>query len=189
MQLFNGLTVDEVVERQTTLFQRLHVAIEPYSQEDNCYVNCMLKRDKNGGEVVVGWRRDRAIVDGPEIISTLTHHSVWKPLDGNAIDITPQRRLFNGVWEILIPNYVDFMPDPSATFDDIEHPRSPITIPSAPDTFGYLKEACNRMDKRWALQVAGEAAKAADEGREIGRLLRAHIARSQEDQDRERVST
>jgi hypothetical protein len=35
MQLFNGLTVDEVVERQTTLFQRLHVAIELYSQEDN----------------------------------------------------------------------------------------------------------------------------------------------------------
>jgi hypothetical protein len=93
----------------------------------------MLKRDENGGEVVVGWRRDRAIVDGPEIISTLTHHAVRTPLDGHAMDITPQRRLFNEVWEILIPNYVDFMPDPSATFDDLEHRRSTITIPSAPD--------------------------------------------------------
>jgi hypothetical protein len=87
MQLLDGHTIDEVVELQTSLFKRLHVAIEPYSQEDNCYVNCCLKRDKDGGEVVVGWRKDRAIVDGPEIISTLTHHAVWKSSDGTLIDM------------------------------------------------------------------------------------------------------
>ena len=59
MQLFNGLTVDELVDRQAELFERLHVAIESYSREDDCYVNCMAKKEIDGGEIVVGWRRDR----------------------------------------------------------------------------------------------------------------------------------
>jgi hypothetical protein len=87
---------------------------------------------------------------------------------------------------MITPNYVDFMPDPAATFDDHQHPRDPVNIPPTPDTFGYLKEACIRMNRRWALNAAGDVAKAADEGREIGKLLRAHIERSQQEEDREK---
>jgi len=189
MQLFNGLTIDEVIERQSILFERLYVATETYSLLYNCYVNCIRKKERDGGEIVVGWRRDRATnVDGPEIMWMLTHHAVWKPEGGQAIDITPQRKLINGKMEIERPNYVDFMPDTSATFVDLENPRSPVHIPSAPDAFGYLKEACNLMDKRHALARAADLeqttkynAEIGRVGDEVGRLVNAHMKRLQQE--------
>ncbi len=178
VQTFNGLTIDEVVEAQSELFQRLSVKVEPYSREDDCYVNCMKKVEKDGGAIVVGWRKDRAITDTVEILSTLTHHAVWKSAEGRLIDITPHRILLNGKMEIVTPNYVDFMPDPTANFDDLDNARNPITIPSAPDRFGYLKQACIRMDKRWLLNAAGEKAKADYEEKKIVELIQSHIRRS-----------
>ena len=46
MKLFNGLTVDEVIERQAELFLRLPVVVEPDSREDDCYPNCVTKKER-----------------------------------------------------------------------------------------------------------------------------------------------
>jgi hypothetical protein len=177
MQMFTGLTIAEVAERQFELFERVDAKMEAYSREDNCYVNCMMKIERDGGEVTVGWRKDPGLAGVSPIISILTHHAVWKSPQGALRDITPQRRLRNGKWEILSPNFVDFMPDPAATFDDLQKPRDPVHIPSAPDLFGNLKEACIRMDRRWALVRAEDWAKIPAEEQEISRLVTDHMTR------------
>jgi hypothetical protein len=123
MQLFNGLTADEVAARQTELFQRLRFVGEPDARENDCYPNCVAKTERDGGEVVVGWRRDRANVDGPALVATLHHHAVWKNPEGELIDLTPQVVIFDGKMEIIRPNFVDFMVDPTAVFDDPRRSR------------------------------------------------------------------
>lgn len=177
MQLFNGLTMDEVVARQTELVRRLRVVVKPYSRENDCYPNCVTKKEKDGGEIVVGWRRDRPNIDGPALVATLHHHAVWKHPGRELIDITPQVLFCEGKMDIVTPNYVDFMIDPTAIFDDPGRSRDSVGIPLASDDFGLLKDACARIDRRARAFEDEDVTIAAYEGKKITELLRAHLRR------------
>ena len=50
-------------------------------------------------------------------------------------------------------------------------------IPMVPDTFGYLKKACAKMDYRAKLLEADEGSKAAYEQKKITELLDSHLGR------------
>jgi hypothetical protein len=179
MQLFNGLAIDQIIERQSELFLRILVVIEPYSRENECYVNCMEKVARDGGAVVVGWRRTCATIGAAALIATLDHHAVWKSPEGELIDVSPRLIFVDSKAERVTDNVIDFMVDPTATFDDPRCARDSFTIPMAPDIFGYLKKAFERMDQRAKHFYADEISKANYEGQKIEELLNAHIQRIQ----------
>ena len=115
MQLFNGLTIDEVIDRQNDLFIRIPVEIDPYSRENDCYPNCVAKSERDGGLVVVGWRRT-CVTIGAELVATLDHHAVWRNPSGALVDISARVRFFNGQLERIVDLYSYFMIDPTAIF-------------------------------------------------------------------------
>ncbi len=175
LQLFDGLTIDQVIERQNELFARITVEIDPRSRENDCYPNCVAKASRDSGLVVVGWRRTCA-TDGAELIATLDHHAVWQNPSGALIDISARVRILNGLQEIVVHDYTYFMADPTATFDNPNRARPSWHIPMVPDTHGYLRKACERMDYRARLCEAGEEAKAAYEQKKIVELLDRHLS-------------
>src|SRR5262245_1329679 len=117
MQLYDGMTLEEVTDRQDELFIRIPVQIDPLSRENDCYPNCVAKVERDGGNVVVGWRRTRATTD-VNLIATVDHHAVWRNPSGALIDISSRIHIFNGRLEIITDRYSYFMPDASATFED-----------------------------------------------------------------------
>jgi hypothetical protein len=108
VNLFNGLTIDEVASRHLELFKRLHFRDEPSARPNECYANCNAKAERDGGKFVVGWRRDRAIQDGPDLIASLAHHAVWESPNGEMCDITPSIAMLNGVEKTMKPNFIHF---------------------------------------------------------------------------------
>jgi hypothetical protein len=180
VSLFNGLTIDEVASRHLELFKRLHFRNEPSALPNECYANCTGKAQADGGKVVVGWRRDRAIRDGPDLIATLTHHAVWESPERELFDITPSIGIVNGAEHIVKPNLVDFMPDPSATFDDPRRARPAVHVPLVPDSTGDLKKACERMDRANLFLHEGNMEKAQYENGKAAELIRGVIKRDDE---------
>jgi hypothetical protein len=180
VNLFNGLTIDEVASRHLELFNRLHFRDEPSARPNECYANCNAKAERDGGKVIVGWRRDRAIQDGPDLIASLAHHAVWENPDGEMFDITPSIAKPNGVETIIKPNFVDFMPDPSATFDDPRRSRPAVHVPLVPDGSGDLKKACERMDRSNLLLHEGDMEKAQYENGKAAELVKGVIKRADE---------
>jgi hypothetical protein len=94
MQLYNGLSIDEVIEHQNELFVPVPVVIDPRSRENDCYLNCVSRAEMEGGEVVVGWRRTSAVTDA-ELIATLDQHAIWRSPSGDLIDISRRIRIIN----------------------------------------------------------------------------------------------
>jgi hypothetical protein len=180
VSFFNGLTIDEVASRHLDLFKRLHFRNEPSAKPNECYANCTAKAKTDGGKVVVGWRHDRAIQDGPDLIATLTHHAVWESPEGDMFDITPSIAILNGVEEIIKPNLIDFMPDPSATFDDPYRGRPAVHVALVPDDSGDLRKACERMDRANNLLHEGNMEKAHYERGKAAELIRGFIKREDE---------
>ena len=116
MQLFNGLTIDEVIDRQNDLFIRIPVEIDPYSRENDCYPNCVAKSERDGGLVVVGWRRTCVTIArnwSPHWITTLFGGTRL-----GARSISARVRFFNGQLERIVDLYSYFMIDPTAIFRD-----------------------------------------------------------------------
>jgi hypothetical protein len=175
VSLFNGLTIDQVASRHLELFKRLDFLNEPSASPNECYANCIAKAQRDGGKVVVGWRRDRAIQDGPDLVVTLTHHAVWENPDGELFDITPSIAKPNGVEVIIKPNIVDFMPDPSATFDDPRRSRPAVHVPLVPDDTGALKKACEQLDAANRFLHEGDVEKARYESSKAVELIRGFI--------------
>ena len=105
------------------------------------------------------------------------------------IDITPQRVMQpDGTVCIIEPNYVDFMPDPNAPLENLEDHRRPVHMPSTTDAFGFLKKACNLMDKRHALARAAALEQTTKYNAEIGKstaevksLINAHMEKLQQE--------
>lgn len=175
MQLYDGMALDEVVDRQDELFIRIPVHIDPLSRENDCYPNCVAKVSRDGGKVVVGWRRTRATTD-VNLIATVDHHAVWRNPSGALIDISSRIHILNGRLEIIEDRCSYFMPDPAATFED-GRARPSRHIPLARDPNGYLAKACEKMDYRAKLLEAGDDAKANYEYGKIVELLRRHLGR------------
>jgi hypothetical protein len=67
------------------------------------------------------------------------------------------------------------MIDPTATFDNLNQPRPSLAIPLVHDTYGYLRDACNIMDRIPELFAAGETLRMLSEQNKIVELLRKHI--------------
>jgi hypothetical protein len=174
--MFNGLSIDQVIERQNELFKRIPVEIDPDSRENDCYPNCVKKVERDGGLVVVGWRRTRATTDA-NLIATLDHHAVWQNPAGALIDISRRIHFLNDRVEIITDEHSYFMPDPTANFGEDNRARPSWHIPLVPDTHGCLRKACQRMDYRARLLEVGEEAKASYEYSKIVELLRKHLGR------------
>jgi hypothetical protein len=170
MQLYRGLTIEQVIEQQDTLFQRIPVEIDPQSRENDCYPNCVAKVERDGGFVVVGWRRTCAILDA-ELIATLDHHAVWHNPSGALVDISQHVKCINNTLTIFTDEYTYFLSDPAATFTDYKSCRPSRHMPMVPDTHGYLKKACERMDSRAEAIQRGDEAKANYELGKIQELL------------------
>src|SRR4051812_9881300 len=119
MEVFNDLTIDQVIERQCELFVRVPVKIDPLSRPNQCYQNCVTKVERDGGRVIVGWRKTCATV-GAELIATLDHHAVWESPAGELVDISARVRIFNKREEIIVDKYIDFMAASAAKFDNPE---------------------------------------------------------------------
>jgi hypothetical protein len=176
MQLYDGTTREQVIDRQEELFIRIPVQIDPFSRENDCYPNCVAKVTQDGGQVVVGWRRTPATTD-VNLIATLDHHAVWRNPRGELIDISNRIRELGGRQEIVTDEYSYFMPDPAADFGKDNRARPSCHIPLVADTHGYLERACKKMDYRATLLEAGEDAKAAYEFDKFIVLLRKHLGR------------
>jgi hypothetical protein len=176
MQFFNGLTIDQVIERQNELFVRVPVEIDPASRGNECYPNCKRKAESDGGLVVIGWRRTRATTD-TDLIATLDHHAVWQNPSGELIDISPRIQCFDGRQVTITDSCSYFMRDPTTDFDEHGRARPSWHIPLVPDTKGCLRKACQKMDYRAKLLESGDELKAAYENNKIVELLRKHLGR------------
>lgn len=160
------------------MFQKVQVVVDPDSLDNDCYRNCLFKVARDGGEVVVGWRRTPATNIRP-LIASLDHHAVWRSPSGELIDISRRAaidrgRLVTGIQDAEI----DFEPDPAATFSSSGMGRLSRYVPLVEDKFGLLARAC-------------ELATAAVEHRAEGRIDKAEYAhrKAQQllDQHRERL--
>ena len=160
------------------MFQKVQVVVDPDSLDNDCYRNCLFKVARDGGEVVVGWRRTPATNVRP-LIASLDHHAVWRSPSGELIDISRRAaidrgRLVTGIQDAEI----DFEPDPTATFSATAMGRLSRYVPLVEDKFGLLARAC-------------ELATAAVEHRAEGRIEKAEYAhrKAQQllDQHRERL--
>ena len=101
VQLFSGLTIEQIIERQEEIFPHVPVEIDPLSKGNECYQNCVAKSQREGGLVVVGWRRTFATVGVP-LIANLDHHAIWRSPSEALIDISPWVRFFNGEYEQIV---------------------------------------------------------------------------------------
>jgi len=101
MQLFNRLTIEQIIERQEEIFLCVPVAIAPLCRDNECSANCVAKAERDGGRVLVGWRKTCASV-GAKLIATLDHHAIWESPSGALIDISARVRFFNGRLERIV---------------------------------------------------------------------------------------
>jgi len=161
------------------MFVKVKVVVDPSSLDNDCYQNCVRKVAREGGEVVVGWRRTPATVERP-LIASIDHHAVWRNPQGELIDVSrraviDQGRLVTGIEDAVI----EFEIDPEATFSSAGMGRLSRYVPLVADRFGLLRKAC-------------EFATASAEHRAQGRLEKAEYAhrKAQQllDQHRERAS-
>jgi hypothetical protein len=173
MQLFNGLTIEQIIAAQDEIFLRVPVEIDPLGRENHCYSNCVAKVERDGGQVVVGWRKTCATV-GAAIIATLDHHAIWQSPSGALIDISARVRFFNGEYQRLVDQYVDFMIDPAATFENTDHARRSRVIPIIHDKYDYLIKACEWAERAIASRDAGDESKAAYADKKVMELLNRH---------------
>jgi hypothetical protein len=170
VQLFNGLTI----ERQEEIFLHVPVEIDPLSRDNECYANCVAKTQRDGGLVVVGWRRTCA-TEVAKLIATLDHHAIWQSPSEALIDISPRIRFLNGQYERIIDTHVDFMIDPAATFDDPKRARPSRVIPMTADTYGYLRKACEWAEAALDERESGdESKKAAYADKKVTEFLNRH---------------
>ncbi|WP_143393531.1 hypothetical protein [Fimbriiglobus ruber] len=145
------------------MFEKVRVQIDPLAADNDCYNNCVAKKVRDGGEVVVGWRLTPATTSsalGP-LIASLDHHAIWQSPDGELIDISPRVALKGDQLRTGIADEnVEFKRDPEASFDANGRARSSKYVPLASDTFGYLQEACdwaNQADKYDAAGNTGQS--------------------------------
>jgi hypothetical protein len=176
MQLYRGLTLDEVTKRQDELFIELPLEVAVHSIQNECYANCVTKTERDGGQVIVGWRRTSAVF-GAALIATLDHHAVWQSPEGELVDISPRVIFFNGQVHVVTDSRVFFMIDPDATFDDPRHARPSKMIPLEPDRFGLLAKACERMERGARFFDAGDFEKGRYEQSKVVELLERHQSR------------
>jgi hypothetical protein len=155
---------------------KVKVQIDPLAKGNNCYDNCVEKAKRDGGKVVVGWRKSLAASQGA-LIASLDHHAVWETPQGELIDITPRIVLTEGQLKRIIDEVIDFEIDESAAFQDGRALPSQY-VPNVEDTFGLLKKACEWANKVQNHINAGETAKADYADRKAKDLLNQHWKRS-----------
>jgi hypothetical protein len=175
MPLFNGLTRQQIIERQGEIFLRIPVKIDPFGSENQCYPNCVAKVVRDGGRVLTGWRRTCATV-GAELAATLDHHAIWESTQGELTDISARVRVLNGQLEKVEERITYFMIDPAATFEVPNKARpTAMVIPLVEDTFGHLKRACGYMEAAIRARDSGDEPRALYSERKAGELLDRHL--------------
>ena len=163
------------------MFEKVNVRIDPLATDNNCYNNCLAKMERNGGDVVVGWRRTPATTPTRQgvLLASLDHHAVWRSPTGELIDISPRvalkgDQLLTGI----VDSEIDFEPEPEATFDAEGRALPSRYVPLACDTFGLLQQACNWANRAAGHESARRADKAAYANRKVKQLLEQHVNRS-----------
>jgi hypothetical protein len=141
------------------MFQKVRVDIDPQATPNNCYNNCGTKVCRDGGEVVVGWRKTPATTQGGLIVS-LDHHAVWQSPSGELIDITPRVILTGGHELTVTDKEIEFCPAPEATFFEGGRARPSQCVPEAEDKWGLLKRACDWANNSAEHKAAGRGEKA-----------------------------
>lgn len=160
------------------MFIKVKVVVDPQSLDNDCYRNCVAKVARDGGEVVVGWRRTPASERG-SLIASLDHHAVWRSPAGELIDISrraalDQGRLVTGIEDVVI----DFEIDPEATFSPTGVGRISRYVPLVDDRFGLLHKACELATASAEFRAGGLADKAEYAHRKAQQLLDRHHLRS-----------
>jgi hypothetical protein len=178
MQLYNRLKLEEVAELHNALFKVVRLIHDPHSDPSQCYRNCLRKVEREGGLVVLGWRRTLA-TPGAWIIATVDHHAVWQNPTGVLIDITQRIEQINGRQVPVGGDCSYFMPDPRAYWtaysSDYFECLPSRHIPLVEDTHGYLKQAIPLMDARLRLCEAGKPEESDRKLPKILDLLHRHL--------------
>ena len=158
------------------MFEKVRVEVDPQASENNCYNNCVAKAVRDGGEVVVGWRRTPATTQGGLIVS-LDHHAVWRSPSGELVDISPRVAATGGQLVVITDKEIEFRPDPEATFLEDGRARPSQYVPGAEDTWGLLKQACEWANSSAAHAAAGDQQKAQYANDKARALLNQHWER------------
>lgn len=159
------------------MFIKVKVVVDPLSLDNDCYRNCVNKVAREGGEVVVGWRRTPAS-EHNALIASLDHHAVWRSPSGELIDISrrvalDRGRLVTGIEDAEI----DFEVDPEATFSPAGVGRASRYVPLVDDKFGLLRKACELASASAEFRADGLLDKADYAHRKAQQLLDRHHGR------------
>lgn len=153
----------------------IRVEIDPLAEFNNCFKNCAAKVARDGGRVVLGWRKTSA-TPLCNLISSIDHHAIWESPNGELVDITPRHRRIDGILEECSEDVIEFEIDPSATFED-DKSRPSRYVPSAEDSYGYLQEACLWFEKAVSHDETGYAQKMDYADRKAKELIERHLKR------------
>lgn len=160
------------------MFVKVRVEIDPESLDNDCYRNCVNKVAREGGEVVVGWRRTPATTERP-MIASIDHHAIWRSPQGELIDISRRATIDHGRLVTGIEDReIDFEIDPEATFSVEGKGRLSRYVPLTEDKYGLLEKACAFATAEVEHRAMRRPDKADYAHRKAQQLLNLHFERS-----------